>query len=413
MAVKDNVVFKCFYYKPKEKYNAITQADKIKKRDFLSCNSLYNYVSYVDTGASNKLPKDFTEYVGNNEKSCGAFNQNGLLNDKQKKELKGMLRTTQSCIWDCVISFREDFGEKYCRDYEQAFNFVKSELPKFFTRAGLNKDNIIWYAGLHENTDNKHIHISFFEKKPEYYKNGGKLSYHNGTISKQVLIDSKRIFEQKLTNATAEIVKARKDLIERYNIDLSPFKLTKKAKQIMLNLYDQMPKSGRISYDSENMLELKKQVDNITEFLLNDENFRRGVNTPHIVLNYLDYLLWTERDNTEYKKLDFAQFSFEFRNSVEHWYPQHPSEQSFEKWHDVDRFGNLCIIQRNINSKFSNLSPASKKNTYGQMIEKGSLKLRVMSELTKDDAKWKNEICALHEKEMLNLLRSACNIPIY
>ena len=83
------------------------------------------------------------------------------------------------------------FGEKYCRDYEQAFNFVKSELPKFFTRAGLNKDNIIWYAGLHENTDNKHIHISFFEKEPEYYKNGGKLSYHNGTISKQVLIDNK------------------------------------------------------------------------------------------------------------------------------------------------------------------------------------------------------------------------------
>ncbi len=272
MAVKDNVVFKCFYYKPKEKYNAITQADKIKKRDFLSCNSSYNYVSYVDTGASNKLPKDFTDYVGNNEKSCGAFNQNGLLNDKQKKELKEMLRTTQSCIWDCVISFREDFGEKYCRDYEQAFNFVKSELPKFFTRAGLNKDNIIWYAGLHENTDNKHIHISFFEKEPEYYKNGGKLSYHNGTIPKQVLIDSKRIFEQKLTNATAEIVKARKDLIERYNIDLSPFKLTKKAKQMMLNLYDQMPKFGRISYDSENMLELKKQVDNITEFLLCGNN---------------------------------------------------------------------------------------------------------------------------------------------
>lgn len=82
MTVKDNVVFKCFYYKPKEKYNAKTQADKIKKREFLSCSSSYNYVSYVDTGASNKLPKDYTEYVSNDEKSCGAFNQDGLLNDK-------------------------------------------------------------------------------------------------------------------------------------------------------------------------------------------------------------------------------------------------------------------------------------------------------------------------------------------
>lgn len=268
MTVKDNVVFKCFYYKPKEKYSAKTQADKIRKREFLSCSSSYNYVSYVDTGASNKLPKDYTEYVSNDEKSCGAFNKNGLLNDKQKKELKEMLRTTKSCIWDCVISFREDFGEKYCRDYEQAYAFVKSELPKFFTRAGLDKNNIIWYAGLHENTDNKHIHISFFEKEPEYFKNGGKLCYHNGTIPKQVLIDSKRIFEQKLTNATAEIVKARKDLYDKYNYKLSPFELTKKAKKMLLGLYEMLPTSGRLSYDSENIKPLKKEIDKITDFLL-------------------------------------------------------------------------------------------------------------------------------------------------
>lgn len=152
--------------------------------------------------------------------------------------------------------------------------------------------------------------------------------------------------------------------------------------------------------------------ESVVTFLQNNANYRQGVNTPHIILNYLDYLLWMERNSTKYKKLYFAQFTFEFRNSVEHWYPQHPSEQSFAKWDDVDRFGNLCIIQRNINSKFSNLSPASKKNTYSQMIEKGSLKLRLMSELTKDDARWKDNVCGEHEKEMLNLLRNACNMPI-
>ncbi len=276
MSEKNNIVFKCFYYKPKEKYNTQTQADKIKKREFLSCSSSYNYVSYVDTGASNKLPKDYAEYVGNNEKSCGAFNQNGLLDEKQKKELREMLRNTKSCIWDCLISFKEDFGEKYCRDYEQAYEFIKSELPKFFTRAGLDKDNIIWYAGLHENTDNKHIHISFFEKEPQYFKNGGKLVYHNGTIPKDILIDSKRIFEQKLTNATAEIVRARKDLRDQYNLNLTPFRLTKRAKKLMLNLYDMLPKTGRLSYDSENMEMLKPQVDEITHLLLhaNKETYK-------------------------------------------------------------------------------------------------------------------------------------------
>ena len=179
--------------------------------------------------------------------------------------------------------------------------------------------------------------------------------------------------------------------------------------KLLLWLYDDNNRQ-RLTQFQRDTEDLAKDV--TIGFLQNNANYRQGVNTPHIVLNYLDYLLWTERDNARYKKLDFAQFSFEFRNSVEHWYPQHPSEQSFAKWDDVDRFGNLCIIQRNINSKFSNLSPASKKNTYGQMIEKGSLKLRVMSELTQDDAKWKNQVCEKHEQEMLNLLQNACDIPI-
>ena len=49
---------------------------------------------------------------------------------------------------------------------------------------------------------------------------------------------------------------------------------------------------------------------------------------------------------------------------MEHWYPRNPSNGTFDKWEDgVDRFGNLCLIQRNVNSKFSNMDPVSKKNT--------------------------------------------------
>lgn len=158
----------------------------------------------------------------------------------------------------------------------------------------------------------------------------------------------------------------------------------------------------------ENQIEITAQKPVIK--FITDKNYMQGVNTPHIVLNYLDYLLWTKRSDDEYKGLNFDEFSFEFRNSVEHWYPQHPSSQSFDSWADVDKFGNLCIIQRNVNSKFSNLSPTSKKGTYHQMIEKGSLKLRVMSALTKDDTAWKETICDDHEDKMLELLKVACNI---
>lgn len=144
--------------------------------------------------------------------------------------------------------------------------------------------------------------------------------------------------------------------------------------------------------------EIKAVVKNT---FLNPGNYKLGVGTPHIVFNYLDYLLWEKNKDVD--------FNFEFRNSVEHWYPRNPSESSIKVWEDVDTFGNLCIISRRVNSKFSNLSPKSKKDTYGPFIEKGSLKLRKMSGLELDAEKWKNGECQKHEEEMLDLLQKACS----
>lgn len=134
---------------------------------------------------------------------------------------------------------------------------------------------------------------------------------------------------------------------------------------------------------------------------LDNKDYSLGVNTPHVVLNYLDFLLWKRNRNVD--------FDFEFRNSVEHWYPRNPSEGTFARWEDdVDRFGNLCLIQRNINSRFSNMSPEAKKSTFKEMIEKGSLKLRIMSDLTQGanaSQQWKESVFAQHEEDMLKLLR--------
>ena len=130
------------------------------------------------------------------------------------------------------------------------------------------------------------------------------------------------------------------------------------------------------------------------------EDYAFGVRTPHIVFNYLDYLLW-KSDKEAYK-----DFVFEFRNSVEHWYPQHPSDGTIEPWDGRDVFGNLCIISRSVNSKFSNLSPESKMKSYKKMVQKGSLKLRIMGDIIEGGSseKWRQSACAEHEKEMIHRL---------
>ena len=131
------------------------------------------------------------------------------------------------------------------------------------------------------------------------------------------------------------------------------------------------------------------------------EDYAFGVGTPHIVFNYLDYLLWKKAKKTH------KDFVFEFRNSVEHWYPQHPSDGTIEPWDGRDVFGNLCIISRSVNSKFSNLSPESKMKSYERMVKKGSLKLRRMGEIIKTKSSnqdWRDRACQEHEKEMIRIL---------
>lgn len=143
-----------------------------------------------------------------------------------------------------------------------------------------------------------------------------------------------------------------------------------------------------------------------------DGDYRSGAGTPQIVFNYLDYLIWKSNRSL------YKDFTFEFRNSVEHWYPRHPSESEIKLWDDggVDRFGNLCIIQRNVNSKFSNLPPEGKKSSFRAMIEKGSLKLRLMSKLTVPgdgipaSKNWKDFVCEEHECEMIRMLSAACGL---
>lgn len=177
----------------------------------------------------------------------------------------------------------------------------------------------------------------------------------------------------------------------------------KNIKNDAITKFDEVAKNIAIDAVKENFFQVCQ-----------DGVYAMGVNTPHIVFNYLDYLLWYYDRNSKKKYSDFV---FEFRNSVEHWYPQNPSEGTFEQWQDgVDQFGNLCIVQRNVNSKFSNMSPEAKKSTFKDMIAKGSIKLRIMSEITEKNGNkvaslyWKETAYKEHEEEMLGYLKEACNI---
>ncbi|MCL2128979.1 MAG: DUF262 domain-containing HNH endonuclease family protein [Treponema sp.] len=184
--------------------------------------------------------------------------------------------------------------------------------------------------------------------------------------------------------------------------------ITELLKWLYLDNYMNLKLLNKYKLKTETIAAMAVKANYLDKIL--DKNYNWGANTPHIVFNYLDFLLW------EGNKDKHSNFVFEFRNSVEHWHPRNPSAETFEQWSndDVNGFGNLCIIQRGINSKFSNMSPEAKKSTFIQMIEKASLKLRIMSGLTlpatgeKSGCTWNEKLCKEHEEKMINILTEAC-----
>lgn len=144
----------------------------ISERKFYSCRQNNDFLKYVNHGIDEG---DFLGYAGDKEKSSGLFGANGLFTKQAIKDLRSMLRTTDSNIWHAVISFTEVFGGKYMTSYKDAMELLTAELPAFFKSIGIATDNVVWFAGLHENTDNQHIHLGFFEKEPLPPGGGGRL----------------------------------------------------------------------------------------------------------------------------------------------------------------------------------------------------------------------------------------------
>ena len=256
-----------------------------EERRFYSSNKDDDYLKYVNKGSNEKL--DYVEYSGNKEKSHGVFNEKGLMTSEMIKEMRTMLRNTDSPIWHGVISFTQEFGDTYCNTFEKAFELMKNELPKFFEKAGLIPENIVWYAGLHENTDNKHIHLSFFEKEPLRNKQGHKeVCFSDGIIPIKAINWFKIKAEIRLLQITKEIQLARKTLTDEMKKDM---KLGDYMKHIN-SLYFSLPHEHRMSYDSENIKPYKEQIDMVVNaIIMSNEDLQRKFNDFQSFIVKRDY----------------------------------------------------------------------------------------------------------------------------
>lgn len=140
-----------------------------------------------------------------------------------------------------------------------------------------------------------------------------------------------------------------------------------------------------------------------------DYTNRSGFGFERIVFSYLDYLIY--RDGYSYDGKEIISplqdnWQFQFRSSIEHFHPQHPVEGDYWEQDDLNGFGNLALITVSGNSKFSNLPPAGKINSYPSIINQ-SLKLKIMEKMISfGDGKWTEEKASQHKDEMFDILKN-------
>lgn len=262
-----NVLARGHYYEP----NA-------PKRAFYGSGQKDDYLAYMDKGIKSTKMLDYLEYTGNEEKSSGVFTAEGILTKSGKKLLREKLRNTDSIIWDVIISFEEKYGDKNVYNTEQAQELLKKVLPRFFREAGLNPDNITWYAGLHTNTDNQHIHLSFFENEPMWYNPQTKEYRYRwkGNIKKEVFDLLKMDIEKHFLQPIEGIKRVRKLLTEEARTvtdNRYEWSRSRDLKRLLRKLYEEIPYEGKIAYESENMNGCRGTVDSIVSLILtNGEN---------------------------------------------------------------------------------------------------------------------------------------------
>ncbi|MBS7780078.1 DUF262 domain-containing protein [Acidovorax sp. CCYZU-2555] len=125
----------------------------------------------------------------------------------------------------------------------------------------------------------------------------------------------------------------------------------------------------------------------------------QGFDIGRIVFTYLDYLLLQSTRQS---------FKFQFRNSIEHFYPQRPDREqtgmTVSQSH-LNLLGNLALVSVSANSKFSNNIPKTKADSFKDTIEIQSPKLRNMAEITRNEG-WGDEQVKKHHENMVKLLQA-------
>lgn len=264
-----SVVFNIAYTSAQPKKNA-TEFQTVEwknERAFYDLTAGYNYVTYSLNGAKTAKHKDILDYM---QKDTGAFNLERPLTAQDVKDIKERLAKSKSIIWHGFISFDKETSTAFTTP-EQARKYLKQTMGALFENSHIDKNNIEIMASLHvDRAHHHHIHFSFWEEEPKRFDKNGERKYTQKGCFSHKCIDNYLISASlALEDNKNDLHIARDKALARLKELMPQHRNTQSEIGAKLaEVATALPHSGRLGYNSNNMMTLREQVDKAVDFII-------------------------------------------------------------------------------------------------------------------------------------------------
>lgn len=272
----------------KSVFKGIITAETIFGKGSSKQTTVWKYTTrYSENDGDNELNKNsLFDYEGRYKKNMENFTMTseGRLKTKDEEEefrkngYEAMSKDGK-ILWEFIFSPKDiETSDKYHLSNQTDYSVVVSKImPEYLKSCGFEPNNIVWWENYHPDNRNSiephpHIHLSFYEK--EQTRTRGKLTMKDLNRFKRYF--AKEMLKREDSSKYKAILK---------NIDENKSKVIEYSKKFKLDkidsivdLYKVLPSSGRLQYNSANMINYRPAIDRVVDQLLNSDECKEAWN---------------------------------------------------------------------------------------------------------------------------------------
>ena len=301
------------------RFVGIIKADQIANYfDYTSEKSQSKYTNTDEDKNTVKISDYFsyTSRYSNTDNDYYTMSSDGEINgvDKKNEFRKTIMNDFQkdgSILWEFIFSPKDkETSDKYGLYNQDSYSAIMAKImPGFLKQIGFDPNNVRWWEDFHEHNkssakDHPHIHLCFYEINQE--RTRGKLKQKDLNLFKRLMANEMLKREDK---------SQYKEIFN--NINMNKSKLLEYSKSFNLkeidsvkSLYKVLPSSGRLQYNSANMIPYRKAIDRVVNEILNSEeckdsweSFQKSLSKYEELSNRINGGNLSLRKQTETKKL--------------------------------------------------------------------------------------------------------------